>query len=300
MAGIWKRLTLGVVAMSAVALVAGCGGGATGGTAGPRAAAPTDPLAAALAATDTTEAAGSSNVSFTASFRMSGGPAGSSSFGMSGDGKYDFARQIGEFAPPRISGDTMGFTAGRSIVARNVVYEEVPGQAGRWTRTDYSSLVNTPIGQMDPGAQLELLRGVAAGGVRDAGTDTVRGESTRHFAITIDPKKLAANRAVVVPGGLVEQAMKMVSPFPADVWIDGDGRVRKMAVKIDVAGGDIDLKSLGIDGLDPAMEASIKAGLKDMHTSMDIGMEYFDFGIAVDTQEPAASQVTERPPLAPR
>lgn len=301
MAGLWKRMTMGVVTVSAIALVAGCGG-ATGGTASakPGAAAPTDPLAAAQAAPDATKAAGTSKLSYTAGFRMSGGPAGSDSFSMSGDGAYDFGRQIGEFAPPRMSGDTMGFTMGRSIVARNVFYEEVPGQTGRWTRTDYSSLVNTPIGQMDPADQLELLRGVAAGGVRDAGTDTLRGESTRHFSITIDPKKLAANRSVVVAGGIVEQAMKMVSPFPADVWIDGDGRVRKMAVKIEVVGGDVDLKALGMDGLDPAMQARIKEGLKDMRSSMDIAMEYFDFGVAVDTQEPSASQVTERSPLAPR
>ncbi len=56
-----------------------------------------------------------------------------------------------------------------------------------------------------------------------------------------------------------------------------------------------------MDGLDPAtLEARIKERLKDMRSSMDVGIEYFDFGVAVDTQEPAPSQVTERPPLGPR
>jgi hypothetical protein len=176
----------------------------------------------------------------------------------------------------------------------------VPGQPGKWARADYSKMANTPIGAQDPAAQLELLRGIASGGVRVARADTVRGEQTRHFAITIDPKKLAANTSVVVPGGILETATKMLKPFPADVWIDGDGRVRRLTVKIDVAGGDVDLKAAGLDGLDPATEARLKESMKDMHSSMDIGLEYFDFGVAVDTQEPSPSQVVEWSPLRPR
>jgi hypothetical protein len=232
-------------------------------------------------------------------YRTSGGPAGADSFGISSDGVYDFARQIGEFEPPKVTGPTMGLTFGRSISARNVGYMEVPGQPGKWARADYSKIVNTPIGAQDPAAQLELLRGIAAGGVRDAGADKVRGESTRHFAITIDPKKLAANTSVVVPGGILETAMKMVKPFPADVWLDDEGRVRKLTVKIDVAGGDVDLKAAGLEGLDPATEARLKESMKDMRTSMDIGLEYFDFGVAVDTQEPSPSQVVEWSPFGP-
>lgn len=298
MAGVWKRVVAGVAVVSAAALVAGCGGG--GGTAVGGAAAPADPVAAALAAPDTTKAAGSSRVAATMTSRTSGGPAGSDSFDMATDGVYDYARQIGEFEPPRVTGDTMGLTFGRSIIARNVAYEEVPGQPGRWTRADFSSIVNTPIGQQDPAAQLELLRGVAAGGVREAGTETVRGAQTRHLAVTIDPKKLAADRSVVVSGGILEQAMKMLSPFPADVWIDDEGRVRRLTVTIDVAGADLDPKALGLDGLDAATQARLEESLAGMHSSVGVGIEYFDFGVGVDTQEPAAAQVTERSPLAPR
>ncbi len=104
-------------------------------------------------------------------------------------------------------------------------------------RSDYSEIVNTPIGQQDPAAQLELLRGVAAGGVRDAGTETVRGALDPALHGHVDPKKLASTTSVVVPGGILEQAMKMVAPFPADVWIDDEGRVRRLTVKIEVAGG---------------------------------------------------------------
>jgi hypothetical protein len=298
MAGIWKSLTLGVVAMAAVALVAGCGG-ATSGVAKPGAAAPTDPLAAALAAADTTKAAGSSRVAATMGYRTSGDPAGADSFTITTDGVYDFQRQIGEFEPPKGGGPTMGLTFGRSISARNVGYMEVPGQPGKWARTDYSKIVNTPIGAQDPAAQLELLKGIAAGGVREAGTETVRGDSTRHFAVTIDPEKLAANTSVVVPGGILETATKMLKPFPADVWIDGDGRVRRLTVKIEIAGGDVDLNAAGMGNLDPEMQARLKETMKDMRTSMDIGIEYFDFGVTVNTQEPSPSQVVEWSPLGP-
>lgn len=259
MAGAWKRMMIGVVTVSAVALVAGCGGGTAGPVKPGGPAAPADPLAAALAAADTTKAAGSSRVAMQMTYRTSGGPAGSDTFDMSTDGVYDYARQVGELQPPRVTGQTMGLTFGRSIIARNVAYEEVPGQPGRWMRSDYSKIVNTPIGQQDPAAQLELLRGIAAGGVREAGTETVRGAQARHFAITIDPKKLAAETSVVVPGGILEQAAKMVSPFPADVWIDDEGRVRRLTVKIDVAGGDVDLKAAGIEGLDAATEAGSRS-----------------------------------------
>jgi hypothetical protein len=212
--------------------------------------------------------------------------------GITGDirstGSYDFAAQIGEFDSTATGGGLPDAT-GHAIVARNILYEQYPDRQ-RWAKTDFSKLVNTPIGQQDPSQQLDLLRGVSDD-AREVGTEQLRGTAVRHYAITIDPVRLAAETTVVVPGSIVESAIKAAGPMPADVYVDEDGRVRKLAVSIDVRGANIDTSALG----DFANDPDLKARLDSMHSSSDITIEYFDFGVPVSVQVPDPAQVVDGP-----
>jgi hypothetical protein len=79
--------------------------------------------------------------------------------------------------------------------------------------------------------------------------------------------------------------------MPADVYVDEDGRVRKLAVSIDVRGANIDTSALG----DFANDPDLKARLDSMHSSSDITIEYFDFGVPVSVQVPDPAQVVDGP-----
>jgi hypothetical protein len=272
--------------LAAAALVAGCGGAAGSGGqggAGPHTIAGLQPFVVARQAPDVTRAAGSARVEANMRMDLSG-----TTGDIRSTGSYDFAAQIGEFDSTATGGGLPDAT-GHAIVARNILYEQYPDRQ-RWARTDFSKLVNTPIGQQDPSQQLDLLRGVSDD-AREVGTEQLRGTAVRHYAIKIDPVRLAAETTVVVPGSIVESAMKAAGPMPADVYVDEDGRVRKLAVSIDVRGANIDTSALG----DFANDPDLKARLDSMHSSSDITIEYFDFGVPVSVQVPDPAQVVDGP-----
>ncbi|MFC4944634.1 DUF7537 family lipoprotein [Pseudonocardia sp. GCM10023141] len=281
--------TLAGVTLAAALLLAGCGGGSPGAGPVADAIAGKAPAAVAKNARDVTRAAGSSKMEGDFSFTMSG--AGfNDSFDGHMTGVYDFAAQIGEFDGTTAGGTVPAMTM-HSIVARNVVYERFPG-ADRWARTDYSKLVNTPIGQQDPSQQLDLLIGISDD-VRELGTEQLRGTSVHHYAITIDPKRLVANTTVVTPGSPLESAAKSVTPIPGDVYVDEQGRVRRLVVTIEVLGRNADLASMGLG--DQSQNEQLKQMLADRRSAMHWDIQYFDFGTAVSTREPDASKVVDGP-----
>jgi hypothetical protein len=261
-------------ALAVVALVSGCSGGGS-------VVAGADPLAVARKATDVTLQAGSAK--FVADARLSTTTLGAMNAHMTGS--YDFGRQVGE---AELSGEGM---TSRSILARNVIYEQ--GLGGRWRKTDYSSQVNTPVGQQDPGQQLELLRGVSDD-VRVVGREQLRGDSVQHFAITIDPKRLAANVNVVVPGSLTEKAIKASEPMPADVYVDEQGRVRKLTVKIALLAANLDIGDI-VGNVPEDLKRRLQDQIKNQRGDGEFTIEYFDFGTPVSAQVPDPSLVDEGP-----
>lgn len=219
----------------ALALLAGCGGGGSGSGGGlPDVLSPLggkSPAQIARDARDFTRAAGTSRFAVDMEMQSTGGIAAElggeyeTPMVMTGEGTYDFGRQIGD---GRMSSSGGGIPA---------------------------ALVNRPVGQYDPSQQLDLLRGVSDD-VREVGTDQVRGAHVRHFAVTIDPQKLAAETGVGVDRGLVQDALRSLGPIPADVFVDDDGRVRRLDVRMTVEGADVELPGLTDD---PAVQQVLQA-----------------------------------------
>lgn len=115
---------------------------------------------------------------------------------------------------------------------------------------------------------LGYLRGVS-GDVAVVGPDTIRGEPTTRYRATIDPSRAAAGLPAALPGH-ASAAAAAAPVLPTDLWIDGQGRLRKLVVTGD-----------------PGAGTAAGGG------SATITLELWDFGIPVEVKAPPADQVAD-------
>jgi hypothetical protein len=127
----------------------------------------------------------------------------------------------------------------------------------------------------DPAGQLTYLKG-AADDVKEVGTETIRGEKTTHYKATVDLNKAEASMTADQKKAIDTLKTKLgVTTIPTETWIDGDGRVRKLSITMDLS------KASG----DAA--AAAQAG------PVTMTMEFFDYGSPVKIEAPPADQVTD-------
>jgi hypothetical protein len=109
---------------------------------------------------------------------------------------------------------------------------------------------------------------MASNEARVAGYDRVRGVFTTHYSLRVDLKRLAQKNKALRES--VEQAMKLtgIESYPAEAWIDDQGRVRKMKV-------------------DMSFNTALGA------FTMTMTEELYDFGVRVNIQPPPAGQVVD-------
>ena len=112
-----------------------------------------------------------------------------------------------------------------------------PDPSKPWLKTDASTFAGQNGGTQasDPSQFLSYLRG-ASSGITDEGTETVRGTETRKLQANLDLQKAAA-KLPQDQRQAVEQAIQQLgtSTIPTQVWIDDQGRLRKMSFSIDVS-----------------------------------------------------------------
>ena len=286
------RRTMAALAACAagIVLLAACGGGTAGPGFGPvaeRAA-----VDVAREAPDITRAAGSSRYAVEMTYASTGSPIGDSSWTMSGTGTYDYARQIGDGQMTTADAE-FPMPPQETVFRNNVLYQRNVGDS-RWQKIDFSGLVDTPVGQHDPSQQLDLLRGVSDD-VREVGTAAVRGDEVTQYAINIDPQRLATASGVVVDGGLIQAALQAAGPMPGQVFVDSDGRVRRLEISMETNGADLAAspEMSRMLGDNPQLQQM----LKERKTTSEISIEYFDFGIPVTAQEPDPSMVDTGPAI---
>jgi hypothetical protein len=138
------------------------------------------------------------------------------------------------------------------------------------------------VGTTDPSAFVGLFAGVFD--VRASGEQELKGVPTTHYVGTIDLKKVLAGFSDVV-GKDVDRAMRKqlevaVQQFeslgigekiPFEIWVDGDGRPRRQRITMNF--GDL------VPGADGA--------------TMEMTVDFSDFGKAVDIEIPRRSEVTD-------
>ena len=126
----------------------------------------------------------------------------------------------------------------------------------------------------DPSQTLDYLRG-ASDDIKRVGTEAVRGSPTTHYSVVLDLEKAAASS----PNGrqTIQSLIKILgfSKLPAEVWVDGEGRLRKLRYTADLS------------------KSRVAASARSAPGSLTFTLELFDFGVPVQVAVPLAGQVAD-------
>jgi hypothetical protein len=282
-----------------LALVLAAGVSACGGSSSPSAAPGKAPAATlsgnlVLASVRTTAAEKSARESMTVTTNGSGALA----FSLTGNGVVDFATGNSEFKAD-LGGPSASFLPGglEMRVVDKVAYVKLPASIGglfggsggeHWlsvnAKAGGGSNAFSNLGQSDPTQVLGALERVSDD-VKEVGTATVRGVETKHYTATIDFGKAIDNTKVPKAfrdktKGLFGSGAKMPA-VPVDVYIDGDGHLRRMTL-------DMDLGSFGA-GATGATGVSLP--------TLSMTLDLYDFGTPVNVQAPPANEIVQLPKL---
>ncbi len=262
-----SRIRLLALAAALTFAAAGCGGDSN--SSGTDASNPPPPSVTGdssdvlAQAAEATTAAGTYKTTF--EMAMEGGPNGSIT--LSGEGEFQADPPLGKVTTD-FSAITGGALGGEAVVIMDgsTMYMQVPALssgAKPWIKIDTESLGGiagmsqlSQITQGDPTQTLQYLSG-ATKDVEEAGTEEIRGVETTKYTMTIDLSEAT------------ELETTGVTEVPAEVWIDGDGLVRKTVTHFDgitAAGGP---------------------------TSMTVTQEIYDFGEEVDIEVPGDDEVMD-------
>ena len=258
------------VVLAVLAMIAGaCGNGGSDQT----------PQEIVFATASETADAGSSKIAMTISLGEAAAAQGMPAT-IEAEGAFDYESRTGLI--------TMGlpFQSGQPPVdvemrlLENVMYMKFPEEmraafAGKtWVKIDLeeaSKAAGADLGALssasaaDPTQSLAQLRGVSDD-VTEVGEEELRGTKTTHYKLTINVDKAIEETPEAQREMLRSTLEKLgVESFPAEVWIDDDGRLRKMIQQVPIEQG-------GTTG---------------------ITFELFDFGTEVDVEAPAEADVTD-------
>jgi len=268
-------MTRVLLALQLVALAVGltaCGGDALA----------LDPVASA--ATKTVEA-GSSRVEVKVAMKVGG-----DSVDMTGSGAFDYRKARGE-ATYSMQLPMFGEVGMDMRILGTRVFIRLPealagaGLTGgkEWTSVDIGkSLDRSGLGgldfsqQQDPTQMLQYLR-AASTGVTEAGSATVRGVETTRYTGRLDFRKAldAGIEKLELTPAERQRAREGIETMldqlggegvPFEVFVDEDGLLRRMTMDMNMA-------------------------IEGEQVSMKMSMDYFDFGVAVNVQAPAAKDV---------
>lgn len=121
----------------------------------------------------------------------------------------------------------------------------------------------------DPTQALSYLRS-ATSKVERIGSEQVRGTPTTRYAVTFDAAKVAAQGPEELQGLIEEEGLAF--PKPADVWLDDQGRLRKIHYAV-------------------TLKLPKEAGATATPMTIDTTLELYDFGVVVKVTPPPANQV---------
>lgn len=161
-----------------------------------------------------------------------------------------------------------------AIFARLPVGANPLSATAEWVSVDAATL--TRLAQMaagDLGAQvtgspvdaMAYLKAVS-GEVQVVGPDDVRGEPTTHYRSAIDVQKVAAQLPPQLQGHTGAASGHVGSSIPADLWLDSEGRLRKLVLTTEAAAG---------------------------RTPTTLTIVLWDFGAPLDATPPPADQVVD-------
>jgi hypothetical protein len=107
----------------------------------------------------------------------------------------------------------------------------------RMTFDELAELTGVDVGASpETGASDALARLTSMGDIEEVGDEDVDGTATTHYRGTINLDRMAEENDGMFSDDAVEQARGLFGDdYPVDVWIDGDGYMRKMVYAVDLA-----------------------------------------------------------------
>jgi hypothetical protein len=260
-----RSLFLLCVAIVAGLLLAGCGA---------------DPAEVLTAAAAKTQDAKSSKMAIDINVA---GQASAEQVRITGEGAFDYEGRKGNLTLQLpLSGEGGPLTRIDSVIVGDIVYQRFPAEVGAnlpkgktWVKLDLKQLGDSNIAQgqsSDPTQALRFLRGVS-GDVTKVGEENVRGDETTHYRATLDLRKAAEESGQ--DRASMDELIKQLgtSTIPADIWIDGEGRMRRMRYEVDIKGA--------------------AAAQQGGQAKVAVGLELFEFGTEVKATPPPADQVAD-------
>lgn len=173
---------------------------------------------------------------------------------------------------------------GSEIFVRSPLFALFTGDEATWVRVDLEETAERQgleadalVGeQTGPAALLAQLDG-ASGDLEELGAEEVRGVDTTHLRVTVDTRAAIeqADPSVREQLRAYAEASGLPDTYPMQLWIDGDGLVRRIRTVLDVPGG-------------PG------GGEVTQQTTLEL----YDFGVNVDLQAPLPEQTVELAELA--
>jgi hypothetical protein len=173
---------------------------------------------------------------------------------------------------------------GREIFVRSPLFALFTGDEATWVRVDLEQTAERQgldadalVGeQTGPAALLAQLDG-ASGDLEELGSEEVRDVATTHLRVTVDTRAAIeqADPSVRQQLRAYAEASGLPDTYPMELWIDGDGLVRRIRTVLDVPGGP--------DGAEVTQQTTL---------------ELYDFGVNVDLEAPLSEQTVELADLA--
>jgi hypothetical protein len=209
-----------------------------------------EPLAVIAAAADRIDAADALAMDFTMTMSIGGQAlSGSGSAVGASDGsrmrmqmRYDAFPGLPEgFEMEMILADGVMYMATSTLAAMGAPSGAFDGKD--WVSIDldavapaYESLADLGTGPNDPSQSFAYLQG--ASDVELVGTEDLDGETTTHFRGTLDLERALAELPADARAELREAMQQLQTQFsadsmPFDVWVDGDGLIRRMSYRIE-------------------------------------------------------------------
>ncbi len=208
------------------------------------------------------------------------------------EGEVDFAANRGtmEMSMPAVEGRSLGEI--EMVYDGLVLYMKFPPAMAEefgdkpWVKMDTGQMMRESTGvdmsslaqgSGNPSDALAYLRG-AGTATEEIGTETLRGEETTHYRTTIDAEAMIEG----ADESAREEARKLAEilgdqSIPADVWLDEEGRMRKMSYSVDPS----------------KMKLSEPIPDEMAGARLEFTFELYDFGTPVDVTIPPADQTTD-------
>jgi hypothetical protein len=163
---------------------------------------------------------------------------------------------------------------GLVMYMRSSMFPGVPAES--WVKMDMEKLADeqgfdlgalTGANQADPQQMLRML--AASSGARPSGSEFVRGARTTRYSFRVDLERLAEENEELRES--IEQVIRMTgtSSYPAQAWIDAQGRVRRLMIAMSLS--------------------SPSTGT----ITMEMTQELYDFGVRAEIQPPGEEQVID-------